>query len=115
VPSLLPWIAASRGVLVPASTTYAKLDHPRVLLEAMALGVRIIVGTAPSLGELVDDPRVGEIAKDPSELREAMERCFELDPPPPEALVRVLAARRPATVAARYAELYRRALTGRPR
>jgi len=115
VPSLLPWIAAARGVLVPASTTYAKLDHPRVLLEAMALGVRVIVGSAPSLAELVDDPRVGEIAESPSELREAMERCFELDPPPAEAVLRVLGNRRPSVVAARYRELYERAITSRPR
>jgi len=115
VPSLLPWIAAARGVLVPASTTYAKLDHPRVLLEAIALGVRVVVGRAPSLAELCDDPRIGEVAHEPSELREAMERCFEVEPPPVEAITRVLAMRRPAVVAARYAELYERAITARRR
>ncbi len=115
VASLLPWIAAARGVIVPASTTYAKLDHPRVLLEALSLGVRIVVGPAPSLTELVDDPRIGEVAIDSGELREAMERCFELDPPPAEAITRVLAPRRPEVVAARYAELYRRAVTARRR
>ena len=102
-------------MLVPASTTYAKLDHPRVLLEALSLGVRIVVGSAPALAELCDDPRVGEVANDPSELREAMERCFELPPPPPEAITKVLAARRPELVARRYHELYQRAITARRR
>lgn len=108
VPSLLPWIAASRAVIVPASTTYAKLDHPRVLLEAIALGVRIIVGRAPSLAELCDDPRVGEIAHDTSELRDAIERAFELPSIPREAIAKVLAPRRPDVVARRYGEIYRR-------
>jgi glycosyltransferase involved in cell wall biosynthesis len=107
VPSLLPWIAASRGVIVPASTTFAKLDHPRVLLEAIALGVRVVVGTAPSLAELVDDPRVGEVASDSGELREALEKCFSEPPPPANAILKILAPRRPESVAKRYAELYR--------
>lgn len=115
VKSLLPWIAAARGVLVPATTTYAKLDHPRVLLEAMSLGVRIVVGSAPPLAELVDDPRIGEVARDAGDLREAMERCFELDAPPADAIAKVLATRRPEVVAARYADLYRRAITARRR
>jgi glycosyltransferase involved in cell wall biosynthesis len=108
-PSLLPWIAAARAVIVPARTTYAKLDHPRVLLEAIALGVRVIVGAAPSLAELVDDPRIGEVAKDPRQLREAFENAFTLPPPPANAILRVLAIRRPEAVATRYAPLYMRA------
>lgn len=114
VPSLLPWIAAARGVIVPASTTFAKLDHPRVLLEAIALGVRIVVGAAPSLAELVDDPRIGEVATDAGELREAMERCFSEPPPPANAILKMLAPRRPEVVAGRYAEVYA-SLIGRPR
>ncbi|MGZ3418482.1 MAG: glycosyltransferase [Polyangiales bacterium] len=106
LPSLLPWIAAARAVIVPSRTTYAKLDHPRVLLEAIALGVRVIVGPAPSLAELVDDPRLGEVAGDPPTLREALEGAFSLPPPPASAIMRVLAARRPEAVASRYAPLY---------
>lgn len=114
VPSLLPWIAASRGVIVPASTTFAKLDHPRVLLEAIALGVRIVVGSAPSLAELVDDPKLGEVAGGTGELREALERCFSEPPPDANAMLRLLAPRRPETVAARYAQVYQAAID-RPR
>ena len=105
LPSLLPFIAGARGVLVPASNTFAKLDHPRVLLEAIALGVRIVVGTAPSLAELVDDARVGEIARDNGELREAMERCFSEPPPPPAVIARLLSPRQPEPIAARYAQI----------
>lgn len=107
LPSLLPWVAAARGVIVPASNTFAKLDHPRVLLEALSLGVRIVVGTAPSLAELVDDPRVGEIARDTGDLREAMERCFSEPGPPAAAIARVLSQRHPELVGARYAQIYR--------
>ncbi len=106
LPSLLPWIAAARAVVLPASTTYAKLDHPRVLLEAIALGVRIVVGTAPPLRELVDDPRVGEVARDLSDLREAIERCFEVPGPDAATILEVLGPRRPERVAERYAALY---------
>lgn len=114
VPSLLPWIAAARAVLVPASTTFAKLDHPRVLLEAIAAGVRIIVGKAPPLAELCDDPRVGEVARDTSELRQAMERAFELPSIPIDVATRLLAPRRPDVVARRYGELYREVAARRP-
>lgn len=106
LPSLLPWIAAARAVVLPATTTYAKLDHPRVLLEAIALGVRIVVGPAPSLHELVDDPRIGEVARDRGELREAIERCFEIPGPDASAILKVLGPRRPERVAERYAGLY---------
>lgn len=114
VRSLLPWIARARGVLVPATNTFAKLDHPRVLLEAISLGVRIVVGTAPSLAELVDEPRIGEVARDEGDLREAMERCFSEEPPPPAAIVRMLAPRQPQQVAARYVAIYKELIGRRP-
>jgi len=107
VPSLLPEILAARLVVLPASSTYAKLDHPRVLLEAIALGTRIVVGTAPSLAELVTDPTIGEVVDSVSTLREAMERSFDSPLRPREdAIVDVLAPRRPDVVAERYAALY---------
>ncbi|MBI2394722.1 MAG: glycosyltransferase [Deltaproteobacteria bacterium] len=115
VPSLLPWIAASRAVLLPASTTYAKLDHPRALLEAIALGVPIIVGPAPSLTELCDDPRVGEVARDEAELRDAIEGALSRPRVPTDAISKVLSPRRPDVVARRYGELYARATGARSR
>lgn len=114
VPSLLPWIAASRAVLLPASTTFAKLDHPRALLEAIALGVPIIVGPAPSLAELCDDERVGEVARDAAELRDAIENALARPSIPADAILKVLGPRRPDVVARRYGELYARAIARGP-
>jgi glycosyltransferase involved in cell wall biosynthesis len=105
-PSLLPWIAAARCVLLPARHLYAKLDHPRVLLEAIALGTRIVVGPAPSLQELVVDETLGEMARDAVELREAIERSFEGTRPEPKAMARALLPRGPNVVAAAYGDLY---------
>ena len=106
VDSLLPFIARARCVLLPASSTYAKLDHPRVLLESIALGTRIIVGSAPSLAELVVDPTIGEVTHDVPSLREAMERAFDTTAMSPKAILDVLAERSPRTIAERYAQIY---------
>ena len=108
VPSLLPWIAGARCVLLAAVDTFAKIDHPRALLESIALGTRVIVGPAPSLGELVEEPSLGEVTVDRAALTAAIERAFERPPPDPDAIARVLAPRHPSIVAAAYAELYRR-------
>jgi hypothetical protein len=112
VPSLLPWIAAATCVVLPARTTYAKLDHPRALLEAIALGTRIVVGAAPTLSELVSDASIGEVAQDESALREALERAFDGERATPQTILRVLSPRAPAVVARAYGEIYAR-LTAR--
>ena len=105
-PSLLPWIAAARCVLLPARDLYAKLDHPRVLLEAIALGTRIVVGPAPSLEELIVDETIGEVARDAVELREAIERSFDAPRPEPKSMARALLPRGANVVAAAYGDLY---------
>jgi glycosyltransferase involved in cell wall biosynthesis len=105
-PSLLPWIAAARCVLLPARDLYAKLDHPRALLEAVALGTRIVVGPAPSLAELIVDDTIGEVARDAIALREAIERSFEAPRPDPKSIARALLPRGPNVVAAAYGEIY---------
>jgi glycosyltransferase involved in cell wall biosynthesis len=110
--SLLPWIASARCVLLPASSTHAKLDHPRALLEAIALGTRIVVGPAPSLAELVVAPALGEVAIGTAALREAMERTFSAEPPEARDVLAVLEPRRPELVAAIYADLYSRSRSG---
>lgn len=114
LPSLLPWVAAARGVIVPAANTFAKLDHPRVLLEAISFGVRIVVGSAPPLAELVDDRRIGEVARDNSELREAMERCFSEPAAPATTIAKLLTPRRPEAIAARYKQIYNEVIGRRP-
>ena len=108
LPSLLPALAAARCVLLPATTTEAKLDHPRALLEAIALGTRIVVGAAPSLAELVPSSSLGEVAIGTGALREAMERAFFEPNSAPDDALAILAPRRPAVVAAAYARLYER-------
>ncbi len=107
LPSLLPWIAASRAVLLPATDTRAKLDHPRALLEAIALGTRIVVGPAPSLAELVSDPSLGEVTREVASLRAAMEHALIAEPVRPMARMALLELRRPTVVALRYGEVYR--------
>ncbi len=113
VPSLLPWILSAAAVVLPARDTFAKLDHPRVLLEALSLGVPIVVGPAPPLAELVHeggdgDEGVGEVAVDVPALREALERALVRATPAKERVAAVLARRRPDIVAEAYAALYRR-------
>ena len=48
-------IIASDLVVLPADTTYAKMDLPLVLLESMSLGRPILVSRIPPLDELTDD------------------------------------------------------------
>lgn len=107
LPSLLPWLAAARAVLLPATSTIAKLDHPRALLEAIALGTRVVVGPAPSLAELVVDPSLGDVTVDVPSLRAAMEAALIAEPVRPTARLSVLEVRRPAVVALAYGPIYR--------
>lgn len=108
LPSLLPHLAAARAVLLPAAHTLGKLDHPRVLLEALALGTRIVVGSAPTLAELLVDPSLGVVARDAVELREALEDALTAAGPSVLAVARVLSPRTPPRVAEAYARLYAR-------
>jgi len=105
-PSLLPHLTAARAVLLPASHTHAKLDHPRVLLEALSAGTRIVVGPAPNLAELLPDPSLGVVVDGVSSLREALEDALVAPHPGPLAVARVLSARNPRRIAAAYAKLY---------
>ncbi|MCA9666087.1 MAG: glycosyltransferase family 4 protein [Myxococcales bacterium] len=60
VPDILDLVAASDLCLLPAESLYAKMDLPLVLIEAMALGVPIVVAEGtPSVELLDDDARVG--------------------------------------------------------
>jgi glycosyltransferase involved in cell wall biosynthesis len=51
MPSLL---AATSVLLLPVDTLFAKMDIPLVVLEAMQLGVPVILGNAPPLLELIE-------------------------------------------------------------
>ncbi|MBN1946550.1 MAG: glycosyltransferase family 4 protein [Bradymonadales bacterium] len=52
VPRMLDLLRASDLVALPADTTYAKMDLPLVLLEAMALGRPVVVANIAPLDEL---------------------------------------------------------------
>lgn len=53
VPRIRDLIAASDVVVMPAASTFAKMDLPLVLLESMALGRPVIVSDRPPLVEVV--------------------------------------------------------------
>ena len=58
--------AASDLVVLPAESTYAKMDLPLVLIEALAIGRPIVVADRPPLTELPVD-RAGCVNQTPSE------------------------------------------------
>ncbi|MGE0321677.1 MAG: glycosyltransferase family 4 protein [Polyangiaceae bacterium] len=67
--SILPLIATSSAVLFPVDDLRGKVDLPIVLLEAMALGVPIVVATGGPLDDLQSAQRVP--ARDPEALVQA--------------------------------------------
>lgn len=54
VENMLDLLGACDVCVLPAESLYAKMDLPLVLLEAMALGLPIIVADQPPLSELLD-------------------------------------------------------------
>jgi phosphatidylinositol alpha-1,6-mannosyltransferase len=78
VEDMLGLLGACDLCLLPAESLYAKMDLPLVLLEAMALGLPILVANRPPLSELVH-PGVGEAipAQDPQALVAAIDRLVE--------------------------------------
>ncbi len=65
-------IAASDVVALPATDLVAKVDLPIVLLEALSLGVHVVVARGSSAEDLAEDG--GASAVDPTP--EALERCL---------------------------------------
>ncbi|MBI2892092.1 MAG: glycosyltransferase family 4 protein [Deltaproteobacteria bacterium] len=70
MPSLL---GATDLIVMPAESLYAKMDVPLVLLEAMSLGVPIVVSDVPPLSEL-HSPEIGAAVPpgDPAALARAV-------------------------------------------
>jgi len=56
VPDMLELLRACDLCLLPAESLYAKMDYPLVLLEALALGLPMVVADRPPLTELLEDP-----------------------------------------------------------
>jgi len=79
VPDIKGLIKGADLCILPAETTYAKLDYPLVLLEAMEQGIPIIVGKGTPAEELTKLHNCG-IAVDPFnsfELVEAISKFLE--------------------------------------
>jgi phosphatidylinositol alpha-1,6-mannosyltransferase len=111
VPDMPSLLAASTALVMPVERTYAKMDLPLVVLEALHLGVPCIL---PAVGPLAELAEQGTgLAVDPSspeELADAMLR-FVREPSLGADLGRAALATwrehySPARVAPRYEELY---------
>lgn len=78
VDGILDLLAASDLCVLPAESLYAKMDLPLVLLEAMALGVPLVVSDCPPLSELLKDD-VGALVppRDPGALAAAVRSLFQ--------------------------------------
>jgi len=78
VEGILDLLAASDLCVLPAESLYAKMDLPLVLLEAMALGVPLVVSDCPPLSELLKDD-VGALVppRDPGALAAAVRSLLE--------------------------------------
>jgi glycosyltransferase involved in cell wall biosynthesis len=94
-------LLARAGVLALPSTGEA---FPVAVAEALAAGVPVVASGGGALPELVGDAGL----VDPPDLAEALRAM--LDRPPPSAAARVRALCDPEAVAARWWELYRKAL-----
>ncbi|MFH1132813.1 MAG: glycosyltransferase family 4 protein, partial [Pseudomonadota bacterium] len=78
VGDILDLLAASDLCLLPAESLYAKMDLPLVLLEALALGVPLVISDIPPLSELlVDEVGIGIPPKDPQALAAGLKRLLK--------------------------------------
>jgi phosphatidylinositol alpha-1,6-mannosyltransferase len=59
VSDMIELLTACDLCLLPAESTFAKMDLPLVLIEAMALGVPLVVADRPPLSEILGDPKTG--------------------------------------------------------
>lgn len=112
VPSLPPLLAASAAVIFPVDDLYGKVDLPIALLEAMALGVPVIVLAHGPLRELAGAVQIGgagelagatiSLLRDEAARRQAGE----------EGRAEVARRHDPRQIAAAYEEVYRSVLGG---
>jgi glycosyltransferase involved in cell wall biosynthesis len=67
-------IAAADVVVLPTTDLHAKVDIPIVLLEAVALGVPVVVASGSSADDLAEVGAALAVPADPGSLRAAIER-----------------------------------------
>jgi len=73
VPSFHSLLGKADLLLFPTANTYAKLDLPLVLLEALALGIPLVVAEEGPVGELLDENvGFGVKAENPADLGTAL-------------------------------------------
>ena len=81
VDDILNLLAACDICVLPAESLYAKMDIPLVLIEALALGLPIVVADLPPLNEvLVADVGRAIEPKNPQALARAVDELTALDP-----------------------------------
>lgn len=106
MPALL---AASDLVALPARTTFAKVDHPLVLLEAMHLGRAVVVTEGTAAYELAEEGGAIGCAHRTEALAETLQQLVEDADALREAGQRARALARSRTVetmARAYAKVY---------
>jgi glycosyltransferase involved in cell wall biosynthesis len=111
-------VVAADLVVLPAASTYAKMDLPLVLIEAMALGRPVIVPDGPPMSQLVaDGGGIGIPAEDSRALADAVMDLLRDDSArarlSDEAIAAAMCYSRDR-VAAEYVALYRELLGRRP-
>ncbi|MEM9862140.1 MAG: glycosyltransferase family 4 protein [Myxococcota bacterium] len=103
-PSIHALLGAADAVVLPATTTYAKMDYPLVLLEAMAMKRPTVVTAGTAAEELTDGGAIAS-APGPGALREATRRALQ-DGPRESFRAYVCERFSPTAVAAAYEALY---------
>lgn len=105
LPSLAPLLSMSKVIVFPVDDLYGKVDLPLVLLEALALGVPLVLASGGPLDEI----RAARYVAPKDHAALAAEVAALLKSPgdlPAKARARYLQAYRPGVVAHAYDDLY---------
>ncbi len=105
LPLLAPLLSISKAILFPVDDLYGKVDLPLVLLEALALGVPLVLASGGPLDEIETARYVAPGDSDAlaSETLALLEHPGEL---PSRSRVRYMQLYRPITVARHFDDLY---------
>ncbi|MGH7285664.1 MAG: glycosyltransferase, partial [Polyangiaceae bacterium] len=105
VASLAPLLSISKVVAFPVDDLYGKVDLPLVLLEALALGIPLVLARGGPLEEIQAARYVPpkDAAALATEISQLLESPGDL---PHKARSRYLQAYRPGVIAAAYDDLY---------
>lgn len=76
---ILDLLGAADVVALPSETLYAKMDYPLVLLEAMGLGVPVVVAAGTPAEELADGGGVAAVEPDAASVHGALAALLDDD------------------------------------